>query len=543
MAASNSDWSNNNWNNCVFRMKIDKYTIWLILLINIIIFGLLNWGLPIRFEENDDVFMCLIANGGYTGVPDCHLVFINALYGKVLTWLYAIIPSIEWYTISFCVLHIISMTSIIYYIVSKEGENKIIIILWSLFVYVIWICIVLSLQFTTTAGIVVIAGCCLMYRNKIESNILGGILIVIASLIRFQVVGLVVLLWLPVFVFRFNLEYKKYIPLLIVGLCVILLKIADTGFYQSPEWKYFKEYNYIRGQLNDNPNANNDDIFNQLPPKIKEADYNMFLNFMADPTIMNLETIKKLNQNIKRIAIEDKIKNVSTLQRYASVLFLLACITILLLIGETKRNIIFVLLSFLLFFIVAVKVSLDGTLKNRVFLCMLLSIIMVYYNMILYTKKDKYIVVCLIGAMLLLDGKYIKQIYKVQCAVKNKLTIWDKTSQLLQEMPIKNSYVIPIGTDMFIEAVPPLNVQIPNCNLLCLGWLTSIPFHEGLLNTHTDLLYKNIYIYTSTDNTLSTLKTTLFNNYFVEVVEKVIVHNETNKIIKLMPIDNEYLLQ
>ena len=382
-----------------------------------------------------------------------------------------------------------------------------------------------------------------MYRDAKASNIFGGLLIIIASLIRFQVVGLVVLLWLPIFVFRFNLEYKRYIPLLIVGLCVILLKIADTGFYQSPDWKYFKEYNYIRGQLNDNPNANNEDIFNQLPPKIKEADYNMFLNFMADPTVMNLETIKKINQSVKKITIEDKIKNVSTLQRYASVLFLLACITILLLIGETKRNIIFILVSFLLFFIVAVKVSLDGTLKNRVFLCMLLSIIMVYYNMIMYTKKDKYIVVCLIGAMLLLDGKYIRQIYKVQCAVKNKLTVWDKTSQLLQEMPIKNSYVIPIGTDMFIEAVPPLNVQIPNCNLLCLGWLTSIPFHEGLLNTHLDLLYKNIYIYTSTENTLLTLKTNLFNNYSVEVVEKVIVHNETNKIIKLMPIDNEYLLQ
>lgn len=524
-------------------MKIDKYTIWLILLINIIVFGFSAWGLPMRFEENDDVVMCLIVNGGYTGLPDCHMVFINALYGKVLTWLYAMISSIEWYTISFCMLHIISMTSIIYCIVTKIKQNTIIKILCSLFVYIIWIRIVLSLQFTTTAGIVSIAGCCLMYRDTKAANIFGGLLIIIASLIRFQVVGLVVLLWLPIFVFRFNLEYNRYIPLLIVGLCVILLKIADNGFYQSPEWKYFKEYNYIRGQLNDNPNANNEDIFNQLPPKIKEADYNMFLNFMADPTVMNLETIKKINQSVKRITIEDKIKNVSTIQRYASVLFLLACITILLLIGETKRNIIFILVSFLLFFIVAVKVSLDGTLKNRVFLCMLLSIIMVYYNMIMYTKKDKYIVVFLIGAMLLLDGKYIRQIYKVQCAVKNKLTVWDKTSQLLQEMPIKNSYVIPIGTDMFIEAVPPLNVQIPNCNLLCLGWLTSIPFYEGLLNTHLDLLYKNIYIYTSTENTLSILKTTLFNNYSVEVVEKVIVHNETNKIIKLMPIDNEYLLQ
>ena len=75
-------------------------------------------------EENDDILMCLIANGGYTGIPDCHLVFINALYGKILVLCYEIIPYIEWYTLSFCLLHIVSMTVIIYCIINFYFYNR-----------------------------------------------------------------------------------------------------------------------------------------------------------------------------------------------------------------------------------------------------------------------------------------------------------------------------------------------------------------------------------------------------------------------------------
>ena len=163
--------------------------------------------------------------------------------------------------------------------------------------------------------------------------------------------------------------------------------------------------------------------------------------------------------------------------------------------------------------------------------------------MMTYSKNDKYIVICLVSAMSLLSGKYIKQIHKAQCATNNKLMSWEKNSQLLKEIPVKHSYVIPIGTDMFIEAISPFNVQIPNCNLLLGGWLTSIPFHDDLFNSHLDLVYKNIYIYTSVENTLSNFKITLFNNYSVKVIEKVIVNNEVNRIIKLIPIDYEHTLQ
>ncbi len=46
----------------------------LLLVVNAAFFALMAWVMPIRFEENDDVMMCMIANGLYSGSPDAHLV-------------------------------------------------------------------------------------------------------------------------------------------------------------------------------------------------------------------------------------------------------------------------------------------------------------------------------------------------------------------------------------------------------------------------------------------------------------------------------------
>ena len=47
----------------------------------LLVFGLLYVAGWVRFEENDDVVMALIASGKYTGRVDPHLVFSNVLYG------------------------------------------------------------------------------------------------------------------------------------------------------------------------------------------------------------------------------------------------------------------------------------------------------------------------------------------------------------------------------------------------------------------------------------------------------------------------------
>lgn len=85
----------------------------------IVIFLFLAWALSIRFESNDDVVMLMISSGAYSGTPDYHLVFINVIYGLLLKSLYFILPGLEWYTVLFCLLHIISF-SLIFWIYSKR---------------------------------------------------------------------------------------------------------------------------------------------------------------------------------------------------------------------------------------------------------------------------------------------------------------------------------------------------------------------------------------------------------------------------------------
>ena len=121
--------------------------------------------LPLGFEENDDVMMCMIANGSYSGTPDCHLVYINVLYGMVLAGLYRLTTAVEWYTLSFVVLHILSMSVIVYCILTTPNRARWERILWLIVLYVLWARIIIAFQFTTTAGLVCLAGCMLLMRE------------------------------------------------------------------------------------------------------------------------------------------------------------------------------------------------------------------------------------------------------------------------------------------------------------------------------------------------------------------------------------------
>ena len=97
---------------------------YIVLAFNIVYFTVLALALPLTFEENDDVMMAMIANGSYSGTPDCHLVYINVIYGWVLTLLYGLTRAIEWYTLSFAVLHILSMSVLSYCVLTTPNRSN-----------------------------------------------------------------------------------------------------------------------------------------------------------------------------------------------------------------------------------------------------------------------------------------------------------------------------------------------------------------------------------------------------------------------------------
>ena len=196
---------------------------YIVLAANIVFFAVMAWLLPLGFEENDDVMMAMIANGSYSGAPDYHLVYINVLYGFVLAGLYSLTKAIEWYTLSFAVLHVISMSVLSYCLLTMPNRARWEKILWLVILYVLWARIIVALQFTTTAGLVCLAGCVLLLRGTPKSQWYGVAFVIVAALTRFLAAGLVGLLMAPILVYTYRFEWRKYIAVVVMLTAVVML--------------------------------------------------------------------------------------------------------------------------------------------------------------------------------------------------------------------------------------------------------------------------------------------------------------------------------
>lgn len=152
----------------------NKYLQFLLLLIgNMVLFCIVAQLLHMRFEENDDIFMCLIANGNYSGTPDCHLVFQNALWGWLVSGLYRLTDAIEWYSVVFTIIHVVSMSIIAYYLIARQKNIQLLMTFNLICIYTIWGVLIQSFQFTTTAGILCLAGCVLLTKDA-NAPVWGG---------------------------------------------------------------------------------------------------------------------------------------------------------------------------------------------------------------------------------------------------------------------------------------------------------------------------------------------------------------------------------
>ncbi len=335
------------------------------------------------FEENDDVTMCMIANGMYTGTPDCHLVFINALYGSMLVGLYQLSPTIEWYTWSFLFLPICAMTTIVSCIVKSMHKNILLYLAFVLLFYAIWVTWLQLIQFTTTAAICTIAGCMLLQCKRLP--ILASSFVFIGSLIRFEAAALVVLIFTPLFLYTYRKEWKWYVLLCGIGLVVLCAKGADSLFYQTPEWKYYREWNAIRGTLNDNPNLHN--IYNaDIDASIALEDVQLLTSFFADPAVWSMPLLQKAQQVVCQERIIERVGNLEHYKPYIKYLSTLCLVGTLLLAYCVflKRQRSIACTMGIWSFVLLLGTSVNGTVKDRVFVALIFAlticILLIYSN-------------------------------------------------------------------------------------------------------------------------------------------------------------------
>jgi hypothetical protein len=513
----------------------------IILFFNILFFSLSAYFLPIRFETNDDLAMCLFASGAYTGIPEAHLVFIHYFYGLFLSFFYKAFRGIEWYTLSFCIIHIISLSIIIYSFIStnKSRFAKIVAVI---LLYILELTIIQSLQFTTTAAIAAFAGIMLLFDKKLFHTICGVALFLIGTLIRFYSAMMVMLLMLPFFVYivfpMIRIKFKVLIPVIICIFGAFLLQVFDKQAYNVEKWSYYREYNEVRGQIHGNPNSAL--IFNDLPNGISQGDYYLFLSFFIDGKYFDLARTKELKNLVKSVPLNAKLKNISPFLNYHKwILFSIFITSLLFFISESKKlKRLFIPLYLIYLFLILLYISLDGVIRERVFMSLFFPILYFFYsNDSIFSRKVLRVIYAFV--IVLLNILLINNIYQIKkFRDYGKKTIIKEQRAIIETIKGKDIKLLIFGEDLEVESLcSPLSVKeyFGDFSLVGMGWSTNIPYNINYFDSFLSFLKKDIYLFIAKQNVsvINLLQDSIFIHYNYDTRVKIALESANYLIVKL----------
>jgi hypothetical protein len=520
--------------------KILQFT--LILVFNILFFSLAAHFLPTSFEENDDVAMCLIASGAYTGVPEPRLVFIHYFYGLVLTLFYKAFRGVEWYTLSFCVIHVISLSVIVHSFL-KLNKSKLIKGVSLILLYTLELTIIQSLQFTTTAAIAAFAGIMLIFEKKRFYGYCGIALFFIATFIRFDSAMMVMLLMLPFIMYKVFPDAKKNIKLIIpVAVCILgafLLQVFDRQAYNVEKWSYYRDYNEARGFILGNPNRVL--VMNDLPDDISQGDYYLFLYHFIDGKFFNFEKIKEIRSLISDISFSEKLKNILPfINNYKWILSLIIISAGLFFFFANKRIMkLFVLFYLFYLFVIILYITLDGRINQRVFMSIFFPVLyFLYYAVPIFSKKCLNITYSFI--LILLSLLFIDNIYKIG-RYRNYVreTAIKEQRALLQSVRNRNITLLGFAADLQIENIcGPFEISkyFKGFSQVGGGWFTNIPYNNGNFDSFLSLVEKDIYLFIAFQNqfAIPLIQDSLRNNYDCKTEVALAARTDNYLLIKFV---------
>lgn len=514
---------------------------WFHLLINAVVFVLMARLLPIHFETNDDVAMCMILNGKYSGTPDGHIVYANALLGWVIAGLYFLTKKVEWYTLALCMAQILAMTGLTYAAFTDKKMPTVLKMVLVLFLYVFWARIIMALQFTTTAGLLCASGCVALLKPSKKWRVAGLIAIVTASLIRFNASALVGILFAPMFIMAFFRD-KKYVWWLIgvVGLVLVCL-VGDKLCYCSPDWKAYREYDALRGYINDNPNGNLSE--DELPEGVNMEDYKMLRWFEADTQVLTKDKLQDIKNVIKqRINLKTSLSNLTQLSGYGTTLAMLFLGYIILFIAILVKDktvkdwrqrfvdLACPVLVFLFFAFFILYFGVTELLKPRAFLCMLLPLVCQLALLFPHVEvpKTRWLVGIMALLVFVLSAKYVKQVEKV-----NRLYHANQKAFDLYEYPLIKDRPEAIK-GCHSECISPFHVKDIQFHTVGMGWMTKIPFNKGLLENHLDFVDSSVMYLSEVDNPPIGITNAIERNYGKKTRIVIVASNEKNALYKIV---------
>jgi len=524
-----------------FSIKSNKLLQFLLILfLNILFFSLSAYFLPISFETNDDLAMCLISSGAYTGIPEARLVFIHYFYGLVLAFFYKAFKGIEWYTVSFCIIHIISLSIIIFSFINsnKIKSAKFISII---LLYVLELTNIQSLQFTSTAGIAAFAGILLLFERKKVFVICGLVLFFIATFVRFHSAMVVLLLMLPFFIYKVYPDIRKHLKILIPVVISIfgafLLQIIDKQAYNVENWSYYREYNEVRGYILGNPNRLL--IIDNIPPSvISQGDYWLFLNHFIDNEYVDLARLREIRELIADISIMAKLRNIIPfLGTYKWTLSIILVSSIIFFVStENKKKKIFIPLFLIYLSIVLLYTSLDGIISKRVFMALFFPIVyFIYINDSIFSKKVMRVIYIIIIAFLNIN--FLSNIYQIKKYNKYMEVFIGEQNAVIERIKGKNTRIFNFCIDLQIEKLcSPFHVReyFSDFSLVGTGWFTNIPYSNRYKNLYLTLLEAETYLFVAKPNVIAAnlIQDALFIHYNRDSRLKVALQSTNYLLIK-----------
>lgn len=214
------------------------------------------------YETNDDFTMGVVSSGAYGSEYSPFLVFTNLIYGYILKLLGYVWSSLNWYVVSQYILTILSIIAVMY-ILSKYTSLAVAILINQIMWYISFFEMFRTVQFTRTAGIVVAAGCIIIWYSFMKENklvrIIGIAFCVIGSFVRvdsFPIAISFFCVFALIYALGNKISKKKILEIgvtIAVVVCTVgAFLMVDRIYYNtSPEWEGYGEYNKVRADLMD----------------------------------------------------------------------------------------------------------------------------------------------------------------------------------------------------------------------------------------------------------------------------------------------------
>ena len=472
---------------------------------------IINVFLNPTYDVYDDQTIAYIAMGVY-GERNFHLVFVNALLGKVLVLLFSLFPGLNWHVVLYEVLMFIAITMLIN-MFEKKCTKKFHAFPIILIIYIFAASYYYYVQFSKCAGILPIAG--LLYsvwlteqeERKWYKYILPGALILLGTFYRFNVIYMIGFIFIPILIYVFFKANKKQKSFFFVyGALILVLafgfKLGDLAVYRMDEgWAHYLDYNEKRAFLTDYgwPDYyNNTQKFEELGISI--VDYENFLTWdFGDRDLFDLETLEALieiksGEETSGLLSRFFMAFIPGFLKYTFAGFLFLAIAYLMVHGDGKRKYIGICTIIMFLMVELILVYRGRYLLYRMDISATLALVVICFYLAatekayIYTKRSDWLFLAATCIMALVVSKDV-----VSDIMENRQMV-ENNSEINQLLRADDSNLYMVSTSSGGVCVTNIWEAVAEgdyANIFRLGgWLTESPiFHEQMEKEGIENLY------------------------------------------------------